>query len=79
METETSVNISLTICFALFVIGLLSVGADLLSALLAALLFAPILVAFFMGPALVIATLLHYLPWRKRQPAEPSAWEERMD
>lgn len=76
---ETKINISLAICFALFVAGLVSVGADLLSALLAALLFAPLLVAFFAGPAVVIASLLCLIRIRKRQPAEPVAWEERMD
>jgi len=46
---DTKINLSLAICFTLFVIGLLSVGADLLSALAAALLFALILVAFLPG------------------------------
>ena len=55
---ETKINISVGICFAVFTVGLLSVGADLLSAMLAALLFAPLLVAFFTGPALVIAAVL---------------------
>jgi len=55
---DTKINLSLAICFTLFVIGLLSVGADLLSALAAALLFALILVAFFTGPAVLIASLL---------------------
>ena len=76
---ETKVNVSLAICFALFVAGLVSVGADLLSALLAALLLAPLLVAFFAGPAVLIASLLCLIGKRKQQPVEPVAWEDRMD
>ena len=78
-DTATKINASIAICFVLFVIGLVSVGGDLLSALLAALLFAPLLVAFFAGPALVIASLLCLIGIRERQPVEPIAWEERMD
>lgn len=75
---ETKINISVAICFALFVIGLLSVGADLLSAFAAALLFAPLLVAFFTGPAILFASVLCLFK-RTSPPAEPIAWEERMD
>jgi uncharacterized membrane protein len=76
---ETKINTSLAVCFALFVLGLVSVGANLISALAAALLFAPLLVAFFVGPAVVIASLLHLLPWHKRQAVQPISREERMD
>lgn len=76
---ETKLNASLAICFALFVVGLLCVGADLLSALAAALLFAPLLVAFFAGPAVVFALFMGLFNKPLPKPVEPTAWEERRD
>jgi len=76
---ETKINISLVVCFALFVIGLLSVGADLLSALAAALLFSPILMVVFTGPVLLFAVLMWIFEKKQTEPVEPIAWEERMD
>jgi len=76
---EIRINTSLAVCFALFVAGLVYVGADLLSALCAALLLAPLLVAYFTGPTLLLASLLCCLKKADRPAAEPIRWEERMD
>ncbi len=74
---ETKLNAGLAVCFALFVLGLLSTGADFFSALAAALLFAPLLMAFFAGPAVIIALLFGL--FGRRRPAEPPPWEDRTD
>lgn len=82
---ETRINISITICFALFVFGLLSVGADLFTALVGTLVLAPILLAFFAGPVLIIACILWIFEkiWifekKLAEPVAPVAWEEWMD
>jgi hypothetical protein len=76
---ETKINVSLAICFAVFVIGLVSVGADLLSAIAASLLFAPLLVVFFTGPAVLFASLMCCFEKPAKEPVEPIQWDERMD
>lgn len=73
----------LVVCFAMFFIGLLSVGAGLFMAALGTLLFSPLLVALFVGPTLLIASLFSLREWLtdrfRAQKPEPLAWTERMD
>jgi predicted branched-subunit amino acid permease len=78
-KAEEKINISLAICFMVFAAGLLSVGADLLSVILITVLLAPLLVAFFAGPAVLLALLAGCFIRAQQQTVEPTSWEDRMD
>jgi len=55
------------------------VGADLFTALAGTLVLAPILLAFFAGPVLIIACILWAFEKKSAEPVEPVACGERMD